>query len=78
MNSNQSTQDLAIKYKIRSSTQVKKLDKMYTIGKVIKNQSPKSRVYIMKARKTTFEERITIVEYYFNHKQSYREVARTL
>ena len=48
---------------------------MYTIGKVIKNQSPKSRVYIMKARKTTFEERITIVEYYFNHKQSYREVA---
>ncbi|SUL79334.1 insertion element protein [Staphylococcus aureus] len=29
----------------------------------------------MKARKTTFEERVTIVEYYLNHKQSYREVA---
>ncbi|SCU27433.1 insertion element protein [Staphylococcus aureus] len=48
---------------------------MYTVGKEIKNQSPKSGVYIMKARKTTFEERVTIVEYYLDHKQSYREVA---
>ena len=29
----------------------------------------------MKARQTTFEERVAIVEYYLNHKQSYREVA---
>ncbi|EHT54376.1 transposase family protein [Staphylococcus aureus subsp. aureus CIG1176] len=75
MNSNQSTQDIAIKYNIRSSTQVKNWIKMYTVGKEIKNQSPKTGVYIMKARKTTFEERVTIVEYYLNHKQSYREVA---
>ncbi|HCZ5843814.1 TPA: IS3-like element ISSau2 family transposase [Staphylococcus aureus] len=75
LNSNQSTQDIAIKYNIRSSTQVKNWIKMYTVGKEIKNQSPKTGVYIMKARKTTFEERVTIVEYYLNHKQSYREVA---
>lgn len=74
-NSNQSAQDLAIKYNIRSSTQVKSWIKMDTEGKEIKKQSPKSEVYIMKARQTTFEERVAIVEYYLNHKQSYREVA---
>ncbi len=37
LNSNQSTQDLAIKYRIfRSSTQVKNWIKMYTVGKEIK------------------------------------------
>ncbi|HCY0525826.1 TPA: transposase, partial [Staphylococcus aureus] len=35
LNSNQSTQDLAIKYNIRSSTQVKNWIKMYTVGKEI-------------------------------------------
>lgn len=74
-NSNQSAQDLAIKHNIRSSTQVKSWIKIDTEGKEIKKQSPKSEVYIMKARQTTFEERVAIVEYYLNHKQSYREVA---
>lgn len=74
-NSNQSAQDLAIKYNIRSSTQFKSWIKMDTEGKEIQKQSPNSEVYIMKARQTTFEERVAIVEYYLNHKQSYREVA---
>ena len=47
---------------------------MYTVGKEIKNQSPKTGVYIMKARKPHLKN-VTIVEYYLNHKQSYREVA---
>lgn len=42
--------------------------KIDTEGKEIKKQSPKSEVYIMKARQTTFEERVAIVEYYLNHK----------
>ena len=47
---------------------------MDTEGKEIKKQSPKSEVYIMKARQTTFEERVAIVEYYLNHIRPYLSV----
>lgn len=73
--SNLSTYDLALKYNIRSATQVKNWIKMYTEGKEINNKFLKTEVYEMKARQTTFEERVNIVEYYINHKQSYKEVA---
>ncbi|WP_225414853.1 ATP-binding cassette domain-containing protein, partial [Staphylococcus aureus] len=44
LNSNQSTQDIAIKYNIRSSTQVKNWIKMYTVGKEINFTIPQNKV----------------------------------
>ncbi|HEC2203161.1 TPA: transposase, partial [Staphylococcus delphini] len=59
-----SSYDLAIKYGIRSATQVKNWIKMYTEGKEISDKSQYSEVYKMKSRKVTYEERVNIVQYY--------------
>ncbi|HEC2154276.1 TPA: transposase, partial [Staphylococcus delphini] len=75
LHSDLSSYDLAIKYGIRSATQVKNWITMYTEGKEISDKSQYSEVYRMKSRKVTYEERVNIVQYYLNHDQSYSEVA---
>lgn len=54
---------LTNKYNIPSSTIVKDWVRKYNEGIEIKDYNPKGDVYTMKSRKTTFEERLEIVNY---------------
>ena len=58
-----SLDDIANKYNIPSSSIVIKWVKKYNEGIEIKDYYPKGDVYTMKSRKTTFEERLKIVDY---------------
>lgn len=54
---------LAIKYNIRSKSIVNNWVKKYSEGIEIKDYNPKGDVYTMKSRKTSFEEKLEIVNY---------------
>ena len=49
----------------------------YNNGETIKDYSPCGEVYTMKARKTTFEERIEIVNFVLENDNDYKEAANT-
>lgn len=68
-----SLESLAIKYKIRSKSTVRKWIIQYTEGK--KNKSYEPEVYIMNPKKTTLEERIEIVKYCLDNDIKYKEAA---
>jgi len=72
---NGSSYDLAQKYKIPSKSIVLDWVSKYNNGKDIKNYNPKPEVYKMKARKTTFEERIEIVNYCLANNKDFKETA---
>ncbi|MFQ3852387.1 IS3 family transposase [Staphylococcus sp. 2S1] len=74
-NTELSSYDLAYKYNIPSSGTVRSWIKRYTEGIENKTYSPKSEVYTMKARKTTLNERIEIVEYYIANEMNYKATA---
>ena len=70
-----SSYDLAEKYKIPSKSVVLKWVSKYNNGKDIKKYDPKPEVYKMKARKTTFEERIEIVNYCLANNKDFKGTA---
>jgi transposase-like protein len=72
---NGSSYDLAQKYKIPSKAIVLDWVSKYNKGKDIKKYNPKPEVYKMKARKTTFEERIEIVNYCLENNKNFKETA---
>lgn len=72
---NISYKSLAVKYNISSQATVRSWVMRYTEGKENRTYSPKPEVYQMKSRKTTYEERIEIVEYVLNHQLSYTAAA---
>lgn len=67
--------DLAIKYNISSREIVRQWVLKYNNGIVTRDYNPKSEVYTMKARKTTIEERIEIVNYVLSNDNNYKEAA---
>ncbi len=67
--------DLAEKYKIPSKTVVLKWVSKYNNGMDIRGYDPKPEVYKMKARKTTFKERIEIVKYCIDNNKDYKGTA---
>lgn len=67
--------DLAIKYNISAHQIVRCWVIKYNQGIEIKDYDPKSEVYTMKARKTTFEERLEIVNYVLSHGNDYKGAA---
>ena len=67
--------DLVNKYKIPSKSVVLKWVSKYNNGKDIKKYDPKPEVYKMKARKTTFEERIEIVNYCLANNKDFKGTA---
>lgn len=67
--------DLAIKYNISTHEIVRCWVIKYNQGIEIKDYDPKSEVYTMKARKTTFEERLEIVNYVLSHGNDYKGAA---
>lgn len=66
---------IANKYGISSFTIVTNWVKKYNNGIKIKDYNSKSEVYTMKARKTTIEERIEIVNYVLLNDNNYKEAA---
>lgn len=70
-----STTELAIKYNISTSEIVRTWIIKYNNGIEIKDYDPKNEVYTMKARKTTFEERLEIVQYVIDNDNNYKGAA---
>lgn len=75
LRSNTSYKALAVKYNIPSHETVRQWVIRYTEGKENRTYSPKPEVYQMKSRKTTYEERIEIVETVINNQLSYKDAA---
>lgn len=67
--------DLANLYDISSDEIVRQWVIKYNSGIEIKDYDPKSEVYTMKARKTTFEERLDIVKYVLANNNDYKGAA---
>jgi len=66
--------DLAAKYNIAYSVVRRWINKWYN-GIDIKDYDPKGDVYTMKSRKTTFEERLEIVQWVIDNNMSYKDAA---
>lgn len=75
IHNNASYKSLAVKYNIPGHETVRQWVLRYTNGKENRTYSPKPGVYQMKSKKTTYEERIEIVEYVLNHQLSYKDAA---
>lgn len=67
-------EDLALKVNISRSV-VRSWIKKYNNGDELKDYDPRSEVYYMKSRKTTFDERLKIVKYCLDHDQQYKLAA---
>ena len=70
-----STYDLSIKYDIPSKETIRKWVISYNSHEELKDYNPKGDVYMTKSRKTTFEERIEIVQYCLDHDKEYKLAA---
>jgi len=70
-----SLHDLATKYNISTAEIVRRWVIKYNNGIENKDYNPKSEVYTMKARKTTFEERLDIVKYVLANDNDYKGAA---
>ena len=70
-----SLEGLANKYNISNESVVRKWVKKYNEGIEIKDYDPKGDVYTMKSRKTTFKERLEIVNYVLDNEFDYKGAA---
>lgn len=70
-----SFKDLAVKYKIPSLETVRRWVLMYNGDKELKASGTGGSSLMTKGRKTTFEERIEIVQYCITHNHNYAETA---
>ena len=70
-----SLEGLANKYNISSDEIVRQWILKYNSGIEIKDYNPKGDVYTMKSRKTTFEERLEIVNYVLANSNDYKSAA---
>lgn len=67
--------EIASKYKLRSKTQLSRWVKMYNTQGSISSRGSGGGSYMKKARQTTLEERIEIVQYCLDHGRNYGEAA---
>lgn len=72
-----SLRDLCIEYNIPSNQTLRKWVKKYNNHIELKDYDPKGDVYMAGRRKTSFEERIEIVEYCLKHNREYKKAAET-
>lgn len=70
-----SYKDLALKHNIRSDSIIINWVRKYNRLEVIKDYDPKGEVYMSKGRKTTYEEKIEIVQYCINNNYDYKGAA---
>ena len=69
------TKEILKKYKIRSATQLRRWIKKYNGHEELKPTGTGGNVIMTKGRKTTFEERVEIVQYCIAHDHNYTETA---
>ena len=70
-----SLQDICEKYKIPSTSQLRKWIKRYNGHEELKASGTGGSTIMTKGRKTTFEERVEIVQYCIAHDHNYAETA---
>jgi transposase-like protein len=76
LSGNSSQQDICAKYKIFSTSILRRWIKKYNSDMELKDYDPKLEVYMAEARrKTTLEERKEIVLYCIEHKHDYKNTA---
>ena len=75
LNGKGSYSDICKKYKIRSSTQLRNWIKKYNGHEKLKTSGTGGYTSMTKGRKTTYEERIEIVEYCIEQQNNYAETA---
>ena len=75
LNGEGSYHDLANLYNVSKGDVVRQWVLKYNEGIEIKDYDPKSEVYTMKTRKTTFEERLDIVKYVLDNNNDYKGAA---
>ena len=71
-----SLQDICEKHKISSTSQLRKWIKKYNGHEELKASGTGGTVIMTKGRKTTFDERVEIVQYCIAHDHNYAETAR--
>ncbi len=69
------TKEILKKYKIRSATQLRRWIKKYNGHEELKSSGTGGSVNMTKGRKTTFDERVEIVQYCIAHEHNYTETA---
>lgn len=70
-----SLRDVCAKYKITDTYQLRKWIKQYNGHEELKNSGTGGTPIMTKGRKTTFEERVEIVQYCIKHNHNYAETA---
>ena len=70
-----SLQDICEKYKISSTSQLRKWIKRYNGHEELKASGTGGTIIMTKGRKTTFDERVEIVQYCIAHDHNYAETA---
>ena len=70
-----SLQDICEKYKIPSTSQLRKWIKRYNGHEELKASGTGGTIIMTKGRKTTFDERVEIVQYCIAHDHNYAETA---
>ena len=70
-----SLRDICKKYKLKSVTPLRNWIKMYNSHEKLKASGTGGAVIMTKGRKTTFDERIEIVQYCIAHNHNYAETA---
>ena len=68
--------ELSMKYDIPSRSTLRNWINSYNSHEELKDYNPKGEIYMTKSRKTTFEERIEIVQYCLNHDKEYKLAAK--
>ena len=69
------TKEILKKYKIRSATQLRRWIKKYNGHEELKSSGRGGSIIMTKGRKTTFDERVEIVQYCIAHDHNYTETA---
>lgn len=72
-----SARDLCYKHDILSMATLLKWVNSYNSHEELKDYNPKGEIYMTKSRKTTFEEKIEIVQYCLNHDKEYKLAAES-
>ena len=70
-----SLRELQVKYKIRSSEQIRRWISKYNSHEELKDYDPHPEVYMTKRKKTTQKERQEIVQYCLDHNKDYKGTA---
>ena len=70
-----SLNDICKKYKIRARSKLESWIKKYTGHEELKSSGTGGNIIMTKGRKTTFEERVEIVQYCIAHNRNYAETA---